>query len=175
MRYSMPNGSAAPLGLALIACRGDGAVELSEPPSEPDPGRRSPYTVCWLLGLAACVLGPDRDGGLEAERFTPFPVYQVWWEQVQKCTGIQGEFARLRFFEVVAPVSPSGGASPCDATGTLCPAFWQEPHDIYLAPAFIRTEPIVKHEMIHDLRQTTDHDHLVFEVCTAGARRRARG
>lgn len=109
---------------------------------------------------AACIFGPDREAGLEVRRFAPLPVYEIWWAEMEECTGIEGDLGRVRFYEVLAPLNEERTAFPCDERGTMCPAFWRRPHDIFLAPAVIENELFVKHEMWHDLRQMAAHRNV---------------
>lgn len=120
-------------------------------------GRGRRLAPLGLFALAACIVGPDREAGLEVERFAPPPIYEIWWAEMEECTGIEGDLGRVRFYRVLGPLNEEEKAFPCDERGTMCPAFWREPHDIFLAPAVIESEWIVKHEMWHDLRQMTAH------------------
>lgn len=115
-------------------------------------GRRRVTIVLAALALACDGgLGP---GEIAFEAFDPLPEYQSWWDQTRECLGIaEADMRRVRFFRVTAPLSSGGGLFPCDEEGTMCPAYWEWPHDIYLAPGVVRNELIVRHEMVHDLQQ----------------------
>jgi len=102
---------------------------------------------------------------LVRESFVPSASYAMWWSELESCSGVTGDFDRLRFFEVVAPVFVDGQQFPC-GQGFVCNGMWESPHDISVAPAFRRTERLVKHEMLHDLLLVVDHPP-VFDACEA--------
>lgn len=102
---------------------------------------------------------------LESVRFSPPAVYRTWWRDVLECTGWSADFDRLSFFEVTHPLSAGRSQFPCpDAPDQMCYGFWQEPHDIFLSPVAKESESIVKHEMLHDVRQDSGHRH--WAECT---------
>lgn len=111
--------------------------------------RRGPTAIVCASLAAACVFGPE-DSELKKERFDPPAIYRTWWVEAQECSGKQGDFDRLRFFEVLAPLDEDGWLFPC-RPDLQCSAFWEPPHDIVLAPAVLTIERFVKHEMLHDL------------------------
>lgn len=121
----------------------------------PTRGRRrvAPAVVLAVVCGLACerALAP---GEIEFEQYDALPEYHTWWAETKECLGIEeADIRRIRFFEVTAPLSPGGGQFPCDEAGTMCPAFWEWPHDIYVAEGVIRSEWVIRHEMVHDLRQ----------------------
>ncbi|MCG8469118.1 MAG: hypothetical protein MJB57_13085 [Gemmatimonadetes bacterium] len=102
---------------------------------------------------------------LERKELLPDLQYRVWWDELQACAGTSGDFARLRFYEVVSPLFFEETQFPC-GQGFFCNGMWEAPHDIILAPAFTRSERLVKHEMLHDLLATVEHPP-VFDTCDA--------
>ncbi len=116
------------------------------------------------LAVPGCATGPDDDApGLVRALLVPDQAYRDWWDEIGDCAGLQGDFDRLRFFEVVAPLFLNGSRFPCGG-GDLCNGIWEPPHDITLAPAHLDSERLVKHEMLHDLLGVTGHPP-VFETC----------
>lgn len=110
-----------------------------------------------LVVLLACA---DPLGWLyrtEPEPFDPPPEYQTYWAQAEHCTGLTGNFARLRFH-----VSDS---LPCPGHLMGCYGFWVQPHDIYLLRRVTGRASVVRHEMTHDLLQRDGHPPAYFPRC----------
>lgn len=93
---------------------------------------------------------------LGTKRFEPRGLYTEYWSAVEQCSGLRGQFDRIRWYAV--PATPF----ICPTTAGYCYGLWREPHDIFVE----RTAPylIVGHEMLHDLLQRTDHPP-VFRTC----------
>ena len=51
----------------------------------------------WLtpLLLLACL---DSFAPAGAVPFTPHPVYRVWWEEIERCAGLSGDFDRVEWY-----------------------------------------------------------------------------
>lgn len=129
-------------------------------------GRRS-HGILVLGALVAACEWPADAGlhHLRLERIVPPSAYRVWWAETESCSGVQGDFERVRFYLVRAPVGGTGRWFPCESEeGALCSGLWRAPHDIYLAPALVESERLVKHEMLHDLVRVAGHPP-VFESC----------
>ena len=71
-----------------------------------------------LLALSGCGFDPEGDVPLE-----PPAVYREWWAKTQACSGLTGDFDRIR---------------------------WSD-HHIFLASEWSMDEMVVRHEMLHDL------------------------
>lgn len=135
-----PNGTTLALaltGLTLASC--EGSPMLPPPPPPPPP--------------------------LVRTAFLPDVQYRAWWDDLQACAFVQGDLDRVRFFEVSSPVFIEGQQFPC-GDGFFCNGIWERPHDISIAPAFLRTERLVKHEMLHDLLDEIAHPEE-FAACNA--------
>lgn len=106
--------------------------------------------------------------------YIPFTVYKEWWADVERCSGLKGDFAKVHWF-ATPDVSILYG--DIGATGV-----WSRPHSIYVAAPIadttwqIVTNPIngtptdyrrfvVQHEMLHDLIQSGSHGKL-FDSCS---------
>ncbi len=120
---------------------------------------------------AACEGSPFLDPQALAEpelvrkQILPDLAYRAWWNELQSCSGATADYNRLRFFEVVSPLSAGDSQFPC-GRGFSCNGMWERPHDISLAPAFVNSRRLVKHEMLHDLLATVEHPPL-FDACEA--------
>ena len=104
--------------------------------------------LCGCLDPFAVPLG--------TERFEPPGLYSEYWRAVEQCSGLRGQFDRIRWYAV--PTTPF----TCPTTAGSCYGLWREPHDIFVE----RTAPylIVGHEILHDLLQRGDHPP-VFRAC----------
>ena len=91
---------------------------------------------------------------------TPSVDYATWYTQAEACTGVTGDFDRVRWFSVP-------GERWWDplweqyAIGT-----WRSPHDIYIAEAHLDNEDVVKHEIVHDLLQGGHTHDPRFKQCS---------
>jgi hypothetical protein len=91
---------------------------------------------------------------------TPSVDYATWYTQAEACTGVTGDFDRVRWFSVP-------GERWWDplweqyAIGT-----WRSPHDIYIAEAHLDNEDVVKHEIVHDLLQGGHTNDVRFKRCS---------
>jgi len=105
-----------------------------------------------------------------SQAIAPLPVYSDWWQQVEQCSGLTGDLARVAWYVVPCEAGESG--FQCEATPDgLCGGEWLPPHTILLAgpndvlPAgYADDEFTVKHEMLHDLTGSPDHPDL-FKNC----------
>jgi hypothetical protein len=105
--------------------------------------RRSTLTrLGWagllLVGLTGCGFDPVGETPLD-----PPPVYREWWAKTQACSGLSGDFDRLRWSTIEGPsFSCSSGQ---------CAGHWRSDHHIFLASEWSMDEMVVRHEMLHDL------------------------
>ena len=95
-----------------------------------------------------------------AEQFVPPDIYLDWWNETQNCTGLRGNFHRIRWFSVpeffvTNPLTLETGA-----------AWWGEPHSIWVSSYFMLEERLIRHEMVHDLLGSAGtHDSPFFLSC----------
>ncbi|MDX1566322.1 MAG: hypothetical protein R3223_00885 [Longimicrobiales bacterium] len=104
-------------------------------------------------------LGPAPWRPPEAALVQPHPDYTIWWDEVETCVGVSGDFDRIRWFTVEGEAfnTPDHGW----AGGR-----WVPPHDIYLAETHYTSEDVVKHEMVHELLRPGDSEDPRFEECS---------
>ena len=89
-----------------------------------------------------------------AEPLAAPPVYKEWWAKTQACSGLSGDFDRVRFETV------PGDEFACP-TGT-CVGRWESNHHIYLAQDWSLNEMVVRHEMLHELLGKAGHPDPPF-------------
>ena len=102
-----------------------------------------------LLGCAADPAAPSTH-----EEFAPPAEYSSWFASTEACSGLSGDFARLRFYRV------PGNEFACPSG--MCVARWTDDHRIFVAEAFIENEMVLRHEMLHDLIGHAGHPDPPF-------------
>lgn len=128
---------------------------------------RLPLVAVCVVAVVGCdaVTGPDLSVPPDAVRTEPLDVYWAWYAEVEACTGVEGSFADVRWFEVPY-VQWWDPVWEQYTRGT-----WRAPHDIYIAGAHRDDEQLVKHEMVHDvLRGGLTYDPRFLE-CSGLAHR----
>ena len=102
--------------------------------------------------LAACLdpAAPPAD----AYALIPPPEYRAAWQQVEDCSGLRGDFSRVRWFAV------PGHRFLCSVG--WCDGLWTPPHNIYISEEQALNSDnndyfIARHEMLHDLLQVPGH------------------
>jgi hypothetical protein len=55
--------------------------------------------VGMLLVLLGCSTEPGTDTPL-----TPWPEYQVWWQEMERCSRRQGDYSEIRWYSMVSDV-----------------------------------------------------------------------
>jgi hypothetical protein len=107
------------------------------------------YASSALLVLAACGFDPGDDSPM-----SPPAVYREWWAKTEACSGLSGDFDRVKWSVV------PGNGFEC-ASGT-CAGHWEPDHHVYLAEDWTTNEMVVRHEMLHDLLQRAGHPDPPF-------------
>jgi hypothetical protein len=105
----------------------------------------------FLLVLAACteIADPALDAG--AEKFSPPPVYQLWWDMTRACSGRTGALSSVQWYVV-----PRAHLIFLD--GQAADGYWSAGSNrIVLAGAAQMDGAIVRHEMLHALIQHPGH------------------
>lgn len=102
-----------------------------------------------LIVLTACGFDPGDDSPM-----TPPSVYREWWAKTEACSGLRGNFDRVKW-SVVA-----GHSFPC-ASGR-CAGHWEPGHEVFIAEQWLMNEMVVRHEMLHDLLERAGHPDPPF-------------
>jgi len=93
--------------------------------------------------------------------FQPPAAYRAAWDSVEACSGLRGNFGRVRWYAV--PQTPF----PCYEG--FCAGAWERPHNIYIAEGFIHDSVsryrTARHEMLHDLLGGGLDHPPVFVAC----------
>ncbi|HEX4573585.1 MAG TPA: hypothetical protein VH158_00540 [Gemmatimonadales bacterium] len=115
-------------------------------------------TVVRLVAVLFVLGCLDTFAPAGAVELTPPPIYQTWWAEIEACAGLSGHFDQIDWYQV------AGTSYACPAYDGRCAGWWQPPHTIYLATAWLNDRRIVEHEMLHELLQRSDHPP-VFRAC----------
>ena len=111
--------------------------------------------VTALTALGACSepTSPEIPGRYE---ILPPASYAEWWTRVEACSGKRGAISRVRWYTVSSfPDRP-------DLLGQ-----WNSNHEITLRDDVRDLEPVVSHEILHELLDG-DRDHLELAWTTCG-------
>jgi hypothetical protein len=110
------------------------------------------------LLLAVFVAACESPVGLPsgATRYAPPDVYRTWWQLTESCSGLTGEFGAVRWYRVAAVDS-------FDLEGTWASGAWYPTGNrIVIAQQEITDGEVVRHEMLHALRQVGGHPRDLF-------------
>ncbi|HEX3233159.1 MAG TPA: hypothetical protein VHR41_03105 [Gemmatimonadales bacterium] len=102
-----------------------------------------------LLAVIACGFDPAGERPMDAPA-----VYRQWWAKTQACSGLVGDFDRVRW--QVVP----GHSFSCSSG--KCAGHWEPDHEIFIAADWTQNEMVVRHEMLHDLLDRAGHPDPPF-------------
>lgn len=102
-----------------------------------------------LLALTGCGFDPDGDVPLD-----PPSIYREWFAKTEACSGLTGDFERLRWSVI------EGYSFPCSSG--QCAGHWRTDHQIFLAGEWVMDEMVVRHEMLHDILDRSGHPDPPF-------------
>lgn len=114
--------------------------------------------ILLILIFAAC----ENPLMTKVQPFTPPPIYRALYAQMEQCSGHKGDFARIQWFTAEQITQPNGK----EAYG-----YWETDHKIFLradivaGPGF---ERLVKHEELHDIRNSKSHPKEFYPTGICG-------
>jgi hypothetical protein len=109
----------------------------------------------WTAIFAAVLVGGGCGFDVEGDKaFQPPAVYRAWWAKTEACSGLTGDFDRVRWETV------PGTSFTC--SGNQCVGHWQSDHRIWIAEGRLEDEMVVRHEMLHDLIGRAGHPDPPF-------------
>jgi len=74
---------------------------------------------------------------------TPPAEYREWFAKTQACSGLTGNFDRIKWYIV--------DGQDFDCPSGKCVGRWNDDHTIFVARAYSENEMVVRHEILHDL------------------------
>lgn len=69
--------------------------------------------------------------------------YRVWFEKTEACSGLRGDFDRIKWYIV--------DGQEFDCPSGKCVGRWNSDHSIFISRAYSDNEMVVRHEILHDL------------------------
>src|SRR4051812_44349355 len=119
----------------------------------PKPIRCFAYLVA-LVSACVTITEPLPPG---AAPLTPLPEYQSWWQEVESCSGINGDINAVSWYEIPHVTEFTVAGNPNIA------GYWQPyHHSITLAGLRINDADLVRHEMLHALIKEKGHPTEFF-------------
>lgn len=112
--------------------------------------------LCVLL-VSGCVnpLAPYTPDG--AVKFDPPPPFRVYWEDVEKDSGLSGDFDAVTWYVV------EGG--PWMHDGQLVRGGWSKRGNrIFIADTYLHDTRVIFHEILHALLRRGGHEHPLFST-----------
>ena len=113
--------------------------------------RATALAVVLTCGTAA---GCNRFAPDEYYPIDPPAAYRTWWASTEGCSGLSGNYDRIKFFAV------PGYAFDCPSG--RCVGHWESSHRIYVAEEWLDHEMVIRHEMLHDLVGHDGHPNPPF-------------
>lgn len=90
---------------------------------------------------------------------TPPAEYATWYAEVEACSGLKGDFARVRWYwyDDASGTVPTGGNGSAGKT-------WPSEHKIALGSSYWHFAKVVRHEALHDILGRDGHPPEYFGV-----------
>lgn len=113
------------------------------------------YVLVMLALLVGCdMLGPP---SLQITKKRPIAppladLYVAWYEEAETCLGVQGNVGAVTWYR----------AESIRYNGQRSTGLWLPPDDIVITLAYRTSARVVRHESIHHILQTADHDPKAF-------------
>jgi len=118
---------------------------------------------CLALGAAvlscASPAAPIAPAALaDATPLAPPAWYASAYASMERCSGLTGDFARIRWYHV-----PGSLVSAPDAGGYAAAVTYPSLHTIVIADFYANDTFVVRHEVMHDLANVTSHPPEWFD------------
>ena len=123
---------------------------------------RAPRPLLLLLAGAVACGGTSADAPADPAAPVPF-VPPAWYAgayaSLQQCSGLSGDFSRISWYVVQGTRVPDP-----DPGGYAAAVTFPAEHRIVIASFYASDTVVVRHEMMHDLAQTTTHPLQWFDA-----------
>ena len=94
----------------------------------------------------------------DATPLAPPAWYASAYADIERCSGLTGDFARIRWYHV-----PGSLVSAPDAGGYAAAVTYPSLHTIVIADFYANDTFVVRHEVMHDLADVTSHPPEWFD------------
>ncbi len=99
--------------------------------------------LATMVACVACLTPTTEPEGLVD--YEPLPEYSEWYSELERCAHVTGTpIGEVRWRQLP-------GASRIAYGDTTLAAYWLPPAEIVVSGAYIRSEIIIKHELLHHL------------------------
>lgn len=123
----------------------------------PAPRRLAAAVASFALALIATgCLDLLRSDGPSLTRYQPPAIYQIWWDEVERCSGERGSMAALEFYRVEA-----NGVWYVDGRGANG-QYQRGLNSILIIADGVLDGGLVRHEMLHALTRGNGHTYAQF-------------
>lgn len=93
-------------------------------------------------------------------KILPPPSYRAWYDLAEHCSGLAGNFDRVRWYRYDGTRVPKGWGVGAEAEAST----WHDQHKIAIAEPFLMDSTTVIHEALHDLLSVGGHPAEYFGV-----------
>jgi hypothetical protein len=107
-----------------------------------------------LTGAIACTQAVGPPAG--SRQFNPPARYKAWWRLTESCSGLSGDFSKVRWYRV--PNSDSFSLEGSTVNG----AWYADGNRIALGDSEVNNGALVRHEMLHALLRNGNHPRNQF-------------
>lgn len=98
-----------------------------------------------MLAQSACVVPSEPAFPSDAVQFQAPSVYKLWWNLVERCSGVSGDFSAVRFYEQPGETIAKTGSDSANG-------YWFSDGNRILVGQYRMYEgPLLRHEMLHAL------------------------
>lgn len=94
----------------------------------------------------------------DAVRFAPPAWYAAMYTRLEVCSGLQGDYARVRWMH-----APGSRVPQSDAGGWAAAMTFPDTHTIVIADFYLGDTVVVEHEAMHDLSRSVTHPPRFFD------------
>ena len=115
---------------------------------------RSLVPLVPILGACELATAPFPDG---AVAFDAPAVYAQWWSLTEQCSGLTGDFSKIRWYVV-----PDVADLPFNGESSVGGIWYPQGNRIVLASEQQLAGDLVRHEMLHALLKTGGHPRTAF-------------
>ena len=123
---------------------------------------RATGVIAGSVAIAVCDRIVDPPLPTDAEEFSPPAVYTTWWQMTEACSALTGSMSAVKWYKTNDIVHDAG-------TGDIIAAYWTAGSNrVVLTSTVMMNGGIVRHEMLHALRQKGGHPRDQFLGKCAG-------
>jgi hypothetical protein len=115
------------------------------------------WVVASVMSLAACGEHPTAAWADKTSNLVPPPAYARWWQELEACTGMSGDFTSVQWEIVASDLIPR---KEREVGGV----YFRDRRLIQLAAPYVTHSGLVKHEMLHALSPVGGHGHWAYAV-----------